>query len=297
MKSFPKPKWFSKELQEAIYLRDFLKSHGQHEESKKLRNAINSHKRSTKKRHFQDLLSDKSNSRLTWTAINQLTNKTSSPKHRVTNNISAEQLNNHFSTIVEIMVTSNPKSNSLDKLQEFCLSKNIQSKLYIPLMTVTEVYNALKHLKQSGTRDLDGLDTKILRLAAPLITNTLTYVFNLCIMKITFPNAFKIDKVISLYKSGDSTNPSNYWPISIVSVLSKPLEKHINKHLLLHLDKYNLLHPNQSVFRKKHSCQTALTSLVDQRLTNVNNDEFNGVIFILKKKPLMLLIIACFSGN
>ena len=32
VKSFPKPKWFSKELQKAIYLRDFLKSHGQHEE-------------------------------------------------------------------------------------------------------------------------------------------------------------------------------------------------------------------------------------------------------------------------
>ena len=61
-------------------------------------------------------------------------------------------------------------------------------------------------------------------------------------------------------------------------------EKHINKHLLMHLDKYNLLHPNQSGFRKKHSCQTALTSLVDQWLTNINNDEFNGVIFIDFKK-------------
>ena len=48
VKSFPKPKWFSKELHEAIYLRDFLKSHGQHEESNKLRNAINSHKRAAK---------------------------------------------------------------------------------------------------------------------------------------------------------------------------------------------------------------------------------------------------------
>ena len=151
-------------------------------------------------------------------------------------------------------------------------------------MTVTEVYNALKYLKQSGTRDLDGLDTKILRLAAPLITNTLTFVSNLCIMKSTFPTAFKPAKVIPLYKSGDSANPSNYRPVSIISVLSKPLEKHINKHLLMHLDKYNLLHPNQSGFRKKHSCQTALTSLVDQWLTNINNDEFNGVIFIDFKK-------------
>ena len=284
LKSFPKPKWFSKELQEAIYLRDFLKSHGQHEESKNLRNAIHSHKRAAKKRYVQELLSDKNNSRSTWTAINQLTNNTSNPKHQVTNNISAEQLNDHFSTIAEKIVTSNPENNSLDKFQEFCLSKNIQSKFDIPLMTVTEVCNAFKYLKQAGTRDLDGLDTKILRLAAPLITNTLTYVFNLCIMKSTFPTAFKMAKVIPLYKSGDSANPSNYIPISIVSVLSKPLEKHINKHLLMHLDKYNLLHPNQSGFRKKHSCQTALTSLIDQWLTNINNDEFNGVIFIDFKK-------------
>ena len=32
VKSFPKPKRFLKELQEAIYLRDFFKRHGQHDE-------------------------------------------------------------------------------------------------------------------------------------------------------------------------------------------------------------------------------------------------------------------------
>ena len=55
----------------------------------------------------------------------------------------------------------------------------------------------------------------------------------------TFPSAFKKAKVIFLYKSGNtnSANPSNYRPISIASVLSKPLEKHINKRLLLHFNK------------------------------------------------------------
>ena len=98
------------------------------------------------------------------------------------------------------------------------------------------MYNTLKHFKQSGTRNLDGPDTKILKLAAPLIADTLTYLYNLCIMKNTFPCAFKKSKVISLYKSGNSADPSNYRPISIVSVLSKPLEKHINNHLLLELN-------------------------------------------------------------
>ena len=50
VKSFLKPKWFSKELQETIYLKDFLKSHGQHKESKKLRNTINSLERTAKKK-------------------------------------------------------------------------------------------------------------------------------------------------------------------------------------------------------------------------------------------------------
>ena len=66
--------------------------------------------------------------------------------------------------------------------------------------------------------------------------------------------------------------------------MSKPLEKHINKHLLLHLNRYNFLHPNQSGFRKKHSCQTVLTSLVEQWLTNIDNNEFKGVIFVDFKK-------------
>ena len=160
------------------------------------------------------------------------------------------------------------------------------------------MYNALKHLKQSSKRDLDGLDTKILKLAAPLIADPLTYVHNLCIMKNTFPCAFKRAKVIPIYKSGSSTDPSNNRPISILSVLSKTFEKHI-KHLLLHLNRYNLLHPYQSGFRKKHSCQTVLTSLVEQWLTNIDNDEFNGIILVdlKKKKRLMLLIMTCFCKN
>ena len=40
-------------------------------------------------------------------------------------------------------------------------------------MTVADVYSALKHSKQSGTQDLDGLDTNVLQLAAPIIGNTI----------------------------------------------------------------------------------------------------------------------------
>eukprot|EP00745_Piridium_sociabile_P017196 TRINITY_DN25854_c0_g1_i4.p1 TRINITY_DN25854_c0_g1~~TRINITY_DN25854_c0_g1_i4.p1 ORF type:complete len:104 (+),score=2.52 TRINITY_DN25854_c0_g1_i4:281-592(+) len=90
-------------------------------------------------------------------------------------------------------------------------------------MTVLDVSKSLTLLKQSGTRDLDGLDGKILKLSGPVITETLTYLYNLCIDKKYFPLKFKEAKVIPLYKSGDTSNPSNYRPISILSTIAKPV--------------------------------------------------------------------------
>ena len=62
--------------------------------------------------------------------------------------------------------------------------------------------------------------------------------------------------------------------------MSKPLEKHLKQNLLSHLTIYNLLHPNQSGFRARHSCHTALTNLIEQWHININNDLLTGTIFV-----------------
>ena len=95
------------------------------------------------------------------------------------------------------------------------------------------------------------------------------------------------------FQTSQSYSPVQIWrqlkPIKLQTNFycvcpAKPLEKHINKHLLLHLDKYIFSIPASLVSEKKHPCQTALTSLVEQWLSNINNDEFNGVIFVDFKK-------------
>ena len=65
--------------------------------------------------------------------------------------------------------------------------------------------------------------------------NSNLYIYNLCIDKNTFPKVFKEAKVIPLFKSGDKLDPSNFRPISILPILSKRLEKHINEHVMKHL--------------------------------------------------------------
>ena len=106
---------------------------------------------------------------------------------------------------------------------------------------LSRLYNALLQLKQTGTRGLYDLDGKSIQLCAPAITDTLTYIYNLCIDRHYFPKAFKQAKVIPIYMSWDRKDFSDYRPTSILSVISEPLEKHRNNHLLSHLKTNELL--------------------------------------------------------
>ena len=279
VKHYRKPGWLDKEIDSAIKVRDDLKKSGQEDAYKQQRNFVTKLKRSKIKAHINKLVESGANTRSIWKAINQLTNKSNASTPNT--DISPDVFNTHFTTIAsKVIKEDKSNTNTLEKLQEFCSSKKINSELNIPLMTVVDVYNSLLKLKQTNTAGFDELDGKILKMAAPIITETLTYIYNLCISKSYYPTMFKRAKVIPLYKSGDVTDPSNYRPISILSNLSKPMEKHMNKHLQTHLAKYNLLHDSQSGFRPLHSCHTALVTMLDKWLTHINEDNLCGVLFV-----------------
>ena len=96
-----------------------------------------------------------------------------------------------------------------------------------------------------------------------------------------FPTAFKRAKVIPLPKTKTiSTDLNDYRPISILSVLTKPLERHIHKHLTDFLETHQLFNSFQSGFRCGHSCQTAVTRLTDTWLSAFNNRQMSGAVFL-----------------
>lgn len=275
-----RPPWLNEEIYAAIKIRDKLLSKtGNDEAFKKQRNKITAMKRAAKKKYFSELISSKSDTKSIWKAINYLSGKRSSPV--IATELPVDCLNKHFSTVAEKVITNDyTRENDLLLLRDYCESKNIFTHLDIDFFSVHEVYKELSLLKQSKARGFDDLDSKILTMSAPIIAEHLTYIYNLCIEKCYFPQAFKDAKVIPLFKSGNPNDPSNYRPISILSTLSKPLEKHIKQSLLSHFTKFNLFHSNQSGFRKNHSCHTALTNLIEQWHSNINKDQFTGAIFV-----------------
>ena len=121
-------------------------------------------------------------------------------------------------------------------------------------------------MSENVATGLDGISSKILRLSKNVIASTVTNIINKSFATGIVPDAWKEARVTPIFKAGDMTCISNYRPISVLPVISKIIERAVHEHLYSYLQKNNLLCTNQSGFRPKHSCQTALLNMVDKWL-------------------------------
>ena len=94
-----------------------------------------------------------------------------------------------------------------------------------------------------------------------------------------FPDKPKIAKVIALHKKGAPDDPSNYRPISLLSVSSKIFGKIMHKRLHNFLEVNDVLHPLQFGFRCKHSTQHTLLSMTEKIRKTIDNGNFGCGIF------------------
>ena len=89
------------------------------------------------------------------------------------------------------------------------------------------------------------------------------YYFNAAITTGIFPDEWKIARVTPIFKSGISSELSNYRPISIIPIIVKVFEKIIYDQLYKFSNDNNLLSNCQSGFRSLHSTLTALIKTTD----------------------------------
>ena len=70
--------------------------------------------------------------------------------------------------------------------------------------------------------------------------------------------------MIPIFKTGDKKDTLNYRPISILTFFSKIFEKTMYNHLISFIDKENILYKFQFGFRKSHSTNHAIISMVEK---------------------------------
>src|ERR1044072_6854331 len=85
------------------------------------------------------------------------------------------------------------------------------------------------------------------------------------------PNQWKTAIVKPIFKKGSSSDPNNYRPISLTSVICKVFESIIKKSLLLLFKEHNLITSHQHGFLSLHSTTTNLLECINDWTVTLDN--------------------------
>lgn len=134
-----------------------------------------------------------------------------------------------------------------------------------------EVKNLIHGLRSDCAAGWDDIPPRVIKQSNDILAPVLTHVFNLCITRGVFPRALKHAIVHPIHKGGSRDFVPNYRPISILTALSKILERYLNTCLIKYLEKYRLLSNNQYGFRSSVSTEDAILNFVSNLVNNIDN--------------------------
>ena len=99
----------------------------------------------------------------------------------------------------------------------------------------------------------------------------LTHLFQQSLTLGDIPSQWKMAYVTPIYKSGKKSDPQNYRPVSLTSIICKVMEHILVSHIMQHLEEHDILLPSQFGFRTKHSCESQLLIVTDDFAKALNN--------------------------
>lgn len=226
---------------------------------------------------FWYAVKDIANINLTKTDNCILLNSKSSPSESVA------YVNEFFANIGKKLAESITPPVGCDVLSTPTVPPPIQS---FGLLEVSpqEVQTILMSLKSNSSPGWDNITNSFLKLAKFHIIPVITHLVNLCFTLGVVPSALKLATVTPVYKGGVKSNVTNYRPISVLSSISKILEKLLNTRLLAYLEKFSMLSLSQFGFRKGKSTEDAIEALTKQIVNHVDRGDKCLTVFLDLRK-------------
>ena len=191
----------------------------------------------------------------------------------------ANLMNDYFvEKISTIRASMGSASFPISKLKNMMRGKNCRMQLNH--ISIEKVRRILKNLSNSKSTGIDELDNFSVKLAADFIAWPLHHIICLSIIHSKFPQSWKYSKVLPLYKKGDKLERKNYRPVSILSPLSKVLEKVVYEQIYSYFTRNHLFHQNLHGYRCNRSTQTALIQMYDRWIRAAHNGKLSGVVLL-----------------
>ena len=296
--------WMTAEILNLIKERDhFLslhKKYKKHEHYKQycyLRNKVQREVKSAKSSYFTNKIEENRNEpKKLWEQLKNLGYKDKAQDTKIVLNIYNQlchdlktivnHFNSFFTNVASELVKKLPSAkgfyNTTSNLFVNFFKKRNPSNKKLILKEVSEdfVFKELSSLNISKSTGLDEIPARFIRDGAHIIKTPITAIINQSIISGVVPQSMKYARVKPLYKKNSPLEVGNYRPVSILSIVSKILERSVYKQVIDFLQENNMLYDLQSGFRSKYSTDTCLIYLLDYIRSNNAKGLYTGMIML-----------------
>ncbi|KAI4825746.1 hypothetical protein KUCAC02_021416 [Chaenocephalus aceratus] len=196
----------------------------------------------------------------------------------------AKYLNIFFTNIATTLVKKLPSHTGLfgvDHIMTYYKDLGVRKDDFsLARVTTAEVLIKLSALQPNKATGHDNIPSKFLRDTATAISPVIAHIINLSIKQGKVHKDFKIARVTPLHKKGSKLDPGNYRPVSILTSISKVMEKIVYEQVEKYLAEKKLIYEFQSGFRTSHSTDTCLLYLSDHIKQEVDEDKYCGMVML-----------------
>ncbi|XP_052759373.1 uncharacterized protein LOC128202589 [Galleria mellonella] len=255
-----------------MYRRTGLEVHNKY--YKDLKNLVHSSIDREKRAYYNyHINSQQSNGKIFWKKLKENI-PVDSPKSDILPSFfnNPDNINAHFLNV------PGPNNVSLSKLTYYEFHRYGTAGFRLQPVSESDVARYISAIK-SNALGSDRVSRDMILLTLPRTLAIITNIINKSIVTSKVPSQWKHALVTPLSKINNPAEFNDLRPISILSFLSKVLEKAVHTQLLKYVETNNILPKYQSGFRKGKSTTTALLDVVDNILAS--QDVGNGTILTL----------------
>ena len=153
---------------------------------------------------------------------------------------------------IDLFLTNSPKSFQNTQTIETGLS-DFHKLVVTCHVNPDKMLKIIENIDSKKATQHGDIPVRIIKENKFIFSKVLSEIFNFYIDNNTFPNGLKKADIIPVYKKDDPFDKTNYRPISILPVLSKPFERCLYDQIYIYI--YTILSKVQCGFRKGYSTQ------------------------------------------
>ena len=261
---------------------------------KLLKNDITKQIRQSKRDHYNGFFQKyRHNARKLWQGINEIINTKTKNKFMPTSieievdkkliTITDEKqiantFNQHYTTIAEKILKSRKYPGN--KHFTHYLKNPTTNSFLIKPTTPNEIEDIIAKFDTTKSTGPNSIPNKIVKEISKAISTPISKICNSSFSSGCFPSILKISKIIPIHKKESKLDVSNYRPISLLSNINKIIEKLMFQRLYSFLENNNSLYKLQFGFRKKHSTNHALLSMLQEIKESIDKNGIAIGIFV-----------------